>query len=363
MLDRRPHMKPLRLLRVLALILLLIPVHAAASTAGASSGRVVAVGDIHGAYEGLVEILREADLIDESERWIGGDATLVQTGDLVDRGAEIRQVMDLLMSLQQQAPEHGGKVIVLMGNHESMALIGDVQDASAEILASFASADAEKLRREGWKTFVKWMNQMARSRGGANLDFNEEKKAQWMQEHPPGYFEYMQAMGPEGEYGKWIMQMPVVTKIGDTIFMHAGISPQYIEMSLDEINEFHWRELGTYVENREQLAKQKVIPWFYNLYEINQALVYQSQNPPLEEFRNPKQAKLIAKAATDLNRMQAILLQESPCGIGAIPTSTRKSWRSIWITWRKPTAPIGSWSPIRRWPPAASTIDSRAGFS
>ena len=312
MLDRRQNAKPVRGLRVLALILFLIPVDAAIFAEGTGSGRVVAIGDIHGAYDGLVEILREAELIDESHRWIGGGATLVQTGDLVDRGPEIRQVMDLMMSLQRQAAEQGGQVIVLMGNHESMALIGDVQDASPQILASFASEDAEKLRREGWKTFVKWMNQMARSRGGANLDLNEEKKAQWMTEHPPGYFEYMQAMGPEGEYGKWIMQMPVVTKIGDTIFMHAGISPQYMEMSLDEINELHWQEIGTFVENREQLAKQKVIPWFYNLYEINQALVYQSQNPPLEEYRNSKQAKLIAKAAADLNRMQAILLQDSP---------------------------------------------------
>jgi len=89
----------------------------------------------------------------------------------------------------------------------------------------------------------------------------------------------------------------------------AGISNQ---MSLDEINELHWREIGTYVENREELAKQRVIPWFYNLYEINQALVYQSENPPLEEYSNAKQSKLIAKAATDLNRMKAILVQESP---------------------------------------------------
>ena len=62
-------------------------------------------------------------------------------------------------------------------------LLGDVQDASAEILASFASEDAEKLRRDGWKTFVKWMNQLSRSRGGAGVDFGEDKKKQWMIEH------------------------------------------------------------------------------------------------------------------------------------------------------------------------------------
>lgn len=310
--DRRQSVGPMRWQGVLALVLCLIPTTVAAQAGDSASRRVVAIGDIHGAFDGLVEILREAKLIDEGNRWIGGDTTLVQTGDLVDRGPQIRPVLDLLMSVQRQAPEQGGEVIVLMGNHESMALLGDLQDASTEILASFAGADAEKLRKAGWRSFVKWMDQLARSRGGTRANLGSEVKARWMQEHPPGYFEYMQAMDPEGQYGKWILQLPVVTKIGDTVFMHAGIGPQYMQMSLEEINELHWREIGTYVENREELAKQGVIPWFYNVYEINQALVYQSENPPLEEYSNAKQSGLIAKAATDLNRMKAILVQDSP---------------------------------------------------
>ena len=312
MRDRRQEAKQLIWLWVLALGLCGLPVQASVEMNSAATGRVVAIGDVHGEIEGLQMILREAALIDEENRWIGGDATLVQTGDLVDRGAGVKPVMDLMMSLQKQAPEHGGQVIALMGNHESMALLGDVQDASPEILASFASDDAEELRRQGWKKFTKWMNQLARSRGGKKPNLDADKKAQWMSEHPPGYFEYMEAMGPDGEYGKWILQMPVMAQIGDTVFMHAGIGPEYMDKSIDQINEMHWQEFATYMNNRQNLAKRNLVPWFYNLYEINQALVFQSKNPPLEGYGNSADAKLVSKAAADLNRMQAILLEDSP---------------------------------------------------
>src|SRR5262245_10417007 len=51
-----------------------------------SSERIVAVGDVHGAYERFVAILRTAGLIDQRERWVGGKAIFIQTGDVLDRG-------------------------------------------------------------------------------------------------------------------------------------------------------------------------------------------------------------------------------------------------------------------------------------
>jgi len=52
----------------------------------------VAVGDVHGNFEGLAGILQRTGLIDENLKWIGGQAVLVQTGDLLDRGGGVRQV-------------------------------------------------------------------------------------------------------------------------------------------------------------------------------------------------------------------------------------------------------------------------------
>src|SRR5262245_10688082 len=89
--------------------------------------RVVAVGDVHGDYAGFVWVLRAAGIIDAKERWIGGKAHLVQTGDVVDRGGDSRKAMDLLMSLEKQAAKAGGRVHALIGNHEAMNLYGDLR--------------------------------------------------------------------------------------------------------------------------------------------------------------------------------------------------------------------------------------------
>src|SRR6266699_582622 len=82
--------------------------------------RVVAIGDVHGDLDAFAGILQRTRLADPSRRWAGGNSILVQTGDFLDRGPEARAVMDLLMSLQKDAPRQGGRVIVLMGNHEAM---------------------------------------------------------------------------------------------------------------------------------------------------------------------------------------------------------------------------------------------------
>jgi hypothetical protein len=42
------------------------------ATAATASPRVVAVGDIHGDFDALVEVLQETGLMDAEQRWIGG---------------------------------------------------------------------------------------------------------------------------------------------------------------------------------------------------------------------------------------------------------------------------------------------------
>merc|ERR1719277_290686 len=63
-------------------------------------------------------------------RWTGGDATLVQTGDMVDRGDYARDLYALFAELRRQAPLSGGRVINLIGNHELMNIINDLRYVS-----------------------------------------------------------------------------------------------------------------------------------------------------------------------------------------------------------------------------------------
>ena len=66
--------------------------------------RVVAFGDVHGAYDQLVAVLESEGVVDAALNWSGGTTHLVSVGDLLDRGPKSRAVMDLLMRLQRQAP-------------------------------------------------------------------------------------------------------------------------------------------------------------------------------------------------------------------------------------------------------------------
>src|SRR5688572_16450107 len=55
-------------------------------------GRIVAVGDLHGDLQSTRQALRLARAIDEKDHWIGGDLTLVQCGDQLDRGDQEREI-------------------------------------------------------------------------------------------------------------------------------------------------------------------------------------------------------------------------------------------------------------------------------
>ena len=75
--------------------------------------RVVAIGDVHGDLKATVEALALGKLIDGDNKWIGGDAVLVQTGDMLDRGDDEQRIVDLLHDLKEQATAAGGAVHIL----------------------------------------------------------------------------------------------------------------------------------------------------------------------------------------------------------------------------------------------------------
>ena len=212
-------LKP-KLLLVACISAIVVSLHA--QTAGPA--RVLAIGDIHGSLDGLVTILTRTKLIDASRRWIGGTAILVQTGDMTDRGAGVRGVMDLLMALEPEARKAGGQLIVLLGNHEVMNLVGETRDATPEIFATFADRDSEKRRDEAWRQY----EQLARARqatGGAVPAVYLQPRAAWMAAHPPGYLEYREAFGPRGTYGRWLRGKAPAVRVAGTAFMHAGVNP------------------------------------------------------------------------------------------------------------------------------------------
>ena len=129
-----------------ACLLALVAVDTAGVESQAPAGpRIVVVGDIHGAGTNLAQILQAAGLIDAQRKWTGGTARLVQTGDILDRGTEVREAIDLLMRLEGEARRAGGRVDVLFGNHEGMNVLRDYRDVPQGI----SSASRTRGRRNG----------------------------------------------------------------------------------------------------------------------------------------------------------------------------------------------------------------------
>ena len=86
--------------------------------------KTVVIGDVHGELNGLKEVLRQAGVVDADGNW-QCRKTLIQLGDIVDRGPYPEGVDDLLRKLQIQARNTGGRVIRLLGNHELELLRGE----------------------------------------------------------------------------------------------------------------------------------------------------------------------------------------------------------------------------------------------
>lgn len=220
--------------------------------------KIVAIGDVHGAYPEFVSILQRTGLVDQSLNWAGGQTTFVQLGDILDRGAESRKALDLMMKLEGQAEPQHGKVIPLLGNHEVMDMMGDLRYVSPGEYQAFATDQSDKVRQQRFEEYKKFAAEHSLPGvSAANVDHDK-----WMAEHPPGYFELRDAYGPKGQYGRWFRGHDAVVEVGDAIFLHGGLDPEFHYKSIEEINKRVHEELSTFDSLWKSLSEAKVI-WPY----------------------------------------------------------------------------------------------------
>jgi len=228
---------------------------------------VVAIGDVHGDFDDFVALLQQVGLIDAQHHWAGGKTTFVQVGDLLDRGPKPREVMDLMMSLQKEAPQTGGRVVALLGNHEMMNMMGDLRYVVPANFASFADANSEGRQRSAYQEYVKWRTSHAPLLAELPQPM-ELTEAEWMARHPLGYVEQREAYSPNGTYGRWLREHPALADIDGVIFLHGGISPDVAKMKLDKINAQIHDEIKTFDATKKYLEDEKIILPFFNIQEI-----------------------------------------------------------------------------------------------
>lgn len=249
--------RPTTLLATLLALSALLPSHAIAQTNESvcdikTTERVVAIGDIHGAYDRFLAILGKAGLVDTRGRWTGGRAILIQTGDVLDRGPDSKRVLDLLRRLEQDAPRDGGRVYALLGNHEVMRMVGDWRYVSAGEFAAFRNGSSGDLRNA---VLERSMGQAADRAKAEKRPFNESAfRDQFQKEIPLGYIEMRQAFDLNGDYGKWLRSHPAVVKVNGVVFMHGGASEQVAALGCDGINQGVRKDLTGPQPTPEQLT-------------------------------------------------------------------------------------------------------------
>jgi len=207
--------------------------------------RVIAFGDVHGAADDLILLLRAVSAIDQDLHWSAGAAHVVSLGDLLDRGARSREVMDLLMRLQDEAAAAGGVLHVVLGNHEAMNLLGDLRYVTPAEFSAYEADEPAGLRE---RLRADWV-----ARGGVSSGSEFDRR------FPPGYFGQRAAFASDGRYGRWLLGLPVAIVIDDTLFMHGGPSRPLEGLSLEEINRRYRSGLVEYLSALDALEAASLV--------------------------------------------------------------------------------------------------------
>ena len=144
--------------------------------------RIVAIGDLHGDLENAVRIFQDAQVVDLEHNWASGTDTVIQMGDVVDRGPHAHSIMTWFLQLRDQANAQRGEFITLLGNHELMNLMKDVRFVDAGMVQAFG----------GWPNW------------------------------------YAHFSDPEKLYGSYMSQLPMAVIRNGTLFVHGGLSPKML---------------------------------------------------------------------------------------------------------------------------------------
>lgn len=208
--------------------------------------RLVVFGDVHGSYDKLVTLLQRTETIDADLAWSGGEAHVVFCGDLVDRGPNERPVLDLIRRLETEAEAAGGRIHVLIGNHEVLNIVGDLRYIEGNGFSDFAAEETAADRKAGFEAF----RADAAKAGVTGRQVNEA----FEQRFPAGHFARLRAFDVDGEYGAWLMSKPAVVKINGYVFLHGGLTDEVAALGLDGINEAVKESVQRFAAARKTVA-------------------------------------------------------------------------------------------------------------
>lgn len=217
------------------------PDHAIPKSTWEMPERLLVTSDLEGNFDAFVRILRSQGAVDETLKWSFGSGHLVVLGDSVDRGNYVPQCLWLIYQLEAEAEAAGGAVHFILGNHEAMNLAGDARYLALK---------------------YKWLVQET----GLKIE---------------------DLYSRDSELGRWLRSKNAMVKIGDRLFVHAGISPLLLERGwqVDEINQVVRDNIGkTKLEGDGELVVKSSGPLWYR------GLVVEKDDEPKATLRHVRRA-------------------------------------------------------------------------
>lgn len=198
--------------------------------------KLLALSDIEGNFDAFRKLLVSNKVIDSEYNWIFGKGHLVLAGDMFDRGDQVIECLWLIYSLEEKARVAGGYVHFVLGNHEIMNLSGNIRYVQ-----------------------LKYINNSKLFKHDYSKDL----------------------FGVNSELGKWLRTKNIIEKIGDLLFVHAGISKEVcnLPLSLEEMNElarpFYDNDSLARKSTNKALAllfNTRLSPFWYRSYYLEDSL-------------------------------------------------------------------------------------------
>ncbi|KAJ4977453.1 hypothetical protein NE237_002559 [Protea cynaroides] len=195
--------------------------------------RLIAIGDLHGDLHKFKECLKLARLTDGNDRWIGGNTTVVQIGDVLDRGGDELKILYFLEKLKHEASRSGGSIITMNGNHEINNInghFGYVTKAGLEEFKVwsdwFCIGNSMKSLCDGLEKPKDLFEGIPSVFPGIKEEFHEGIRAR------------IAALRPEGPISRRFLSGNLtVLVIGSSVFVHGGLLQKHVFYGLERINE------------------------------------------------------------------------------------------------------------------------------
>ena len=241
----------MRILKILCFIILIMSLFSCKKENNGilpKKDRILVIGDLHADFQKTKEMFINFKLIDSSENWIAEprNTVVVQLGDQLDGGGRGAgesygelELINFMDRIHDKATLYGGGVYSLIGNHEIMNLLGNFNYSSQKDIDLQGGLEIrEKLFAPGGDLF----NRLSCTRN-------------------------------------------VVLKIGDFVFVHAGILPEHLdgqskEQFIVKINQL----MRLYLQGKKTWQDFEIQKYFLDKGGLIWTRKYGSEKPSCDKF-------------------------------------------------------------------------------